>query len=77
MTRQRSQSITINKAEPLCEPDQSRGCVVRSRCARYLAAQLPGQAIKDYTNDGTGGSYLCVGYMRVGGPPLATMGRKC
>ncbi len=61
----RSDAIRLPPGEPRCEP--SRGCVVRSRCARALAS-IPkqGASLADFTLATLGGgTALCVRYVNV------------
>jgi hypothetical protein len=68
----RTDLINLPPEEPRCEP--SKPCVVRSRCARGIAA-LPKQFAKleDFSLGVSGGTALCYGYLDAAGMRKAAL----
>lgn len=57
----RSASIPLPAAEKRCEPSY-RPCVIRGRCARYMAALKDAEPV-DYSGTKDGGTALCDGFL--------------
>lgn len=62
----RTETVPLAPSEPRCDP--SRGCVMRSRCARAIAA-IPARyaVIEDFSTAAHGGTALCGGYLDAAG----------
>lgn len=58
--RVRSTSLPLPPAEARCEPSD---CVVRGRCARYLAAAPESATPIDFATEPGGGTLLCPGFV--------------
>ena len=56
----RSASIPLPAAEPRCEP--AMPCVIRGRCARYMAALKDADPV-DFSATKDGGTALCDGLL--------------